>query len=115
MRTCPNSTKCRSASSPGTASAFSSPPDRSAGQRFQDRLVQRAVRGEDAFRAEANRLALEVRHATARLLDDHGERRDVEHVDVRLEDGVDLAGGEQGVVQEVAKAADSVDARDQPA
>src|SRR4029079_6867590 len=55
----------------------------------------------------------EIRKHTASLAHDHGECRDVEDVDVGLDDEVDAAACEQMIVVEVAVAARAAAALDQ--
>ena len=57
----------------------------------------------------------QIRESAAGLLDDHGERRDVEDVHVGFDHHVERGARQQMVMHEIAIAADSVDAADQPA
>ena len=77
--------------------------------------MQRPVGREHAGRAEPDLCSVEIREAPARLAHEHGERSDVENVDVRLDDHIERAARQQVVVQKITVTAQTIDAADQRA
>ena len=69
-----------------------------------------AIGGEHRSGCQAHRIAAQVREAATAFLDEDGERRDVEDVDVRLDDDVERAARQQVVCTKSAVTADTVDA-----
>ena len=75
--------------------------------------MQPAVAGQHGARIERQLAAVQIAEAAAGFAHDHRERGDIENVDVGLDDGIELAGGEVVVMDEIAVAADAMQLRDQ--